>query len=93
MQQDQITSVSPHSSNTVVIGSRVRFYDCDRANKERDYSGNNEFYSFGKVINRRITERYMVGGTWLGGDDVVDIELPDGRISKGHFTAGVTACL
>jgi len=29
----------------------------------------------------------------LGGDDVVDIELSNGRISNGHFTDGVTVCL
>jgi hypothetical protein len=77
--------------NNIQKGSTVRFYDCARANKDRDYSGDAKYYSVGKVIDRRITKPYLFIDLWLGGDDVVDIELPDGRISMGHFTSGVNA--
>lgn len=78
-----------YNNNTVFVGSTVRFYDCDRAMKDRNHSGDEKYWSIGKVINRRITERLLLSDIELGGDDVVDIELPDGRISKGHFTDGV----
>ncbi len=62
-------------------GSEVIFYDCDMANKERDFSGSNpKFYPTGKVIKiRQIPDGRMV----------VDVQLPDGRISKGHFIEGI----
>jgi len=84
---------SPAIGNTLVVGSLVRFYDCYRANKDRNHSGDSHYYSVGKVVCRRITKRYYFIDNWLGGDDVVDIELSNGRISNGHFTDGVTVCL
>ena len=87
MQKD--TTSSHNSTKPVVVGSLVRFYDCDRANKDRNHSGEPKYYSVGMVINRRITEKMFVADIELGGDDVVDIRLPDGRMSNGHFTNGV----
>ena len=86
---EHLTS-SHNNANAVVVGSFVRFYDCDRANKDRNYSGEPKYYSIGMVIKRRITDKITVADIELGGDDVVDIRLPDGRISNGHFTSGVT---
>mgnify|MGYP003493922772 CR=1 FL=1 len=70
---------------TIQVGSIVRFYDCDRANKDRNYSGDEKYYSTGTVIKRYITDRRFFIDQWLGGDDVVDIRLIGGRVSHGHF--------
>ncbi len=73
----------------IKIGDNVRFYDVVR---DSELCGDEQFYSTGTVIDRRITEKKYYSGIdmTLGGDDVVDIKLPDGRISKSHFTSGVT---
>jgi hypothetical protein len=77
----------------IKIGDSVKFYDSIAAHIDRDYSGKEEkYYPIGKVINRYITPTVPLGDTGiiLGGNDVVDIQLPDGRISQCHFTNGVT---
>ncbi len=62
-------------------GDSVVFYDCDRANKDRDFSGvDKKYYPVGRVIDLRPDSI---------GRPLVDIQLPDGRISKGHFKDGV----
>ena len=86
---DAVLPSGPTCTKPNVVGSLVRFYDCDRANKDRNHSGEAKYYSVGMVINRRITEKIMLSDIQLGGDDVVDIQLPDGRVSNGHFTNGV----
>ncbi len=73
----------------IKVGSLVKFYDCDRANKDRNYSGDQKYYSTGTVIRRYISEKIFLIDQWLGGNDVVDIQLEDGRISTGHFVDGV----
>lgn len=73
-----------------LVGSLVKFYDCHRANKDQNHSGAAKYWSVGMVVNRRITEKVMFCGIELGGDDVVDIQLQSGRISKGHFANAVT---
>lgn len=88
--KDDSLHVCPACIKHNIIGSLVRFYDCDRANKDRNYSGEAKYYSIGMIINRRITDRLYISGIELGGDDVVDIRLPDGRISNGHFINGVS---
>lgn len=68
----------------VVIGSFVRFYDCQRANAEKDYSGKNpKYYPIGKVVDVYEYTSYF-GYT----DRVCDIQIGE-RISKAHFVRGV----
>mgnify|MGYP003507803114 CR=1 FL=1 len=55
--KDEGLNVSPNSTKPVVVGSLVRFYDCDRANKDRNHSGEPKYYSVGMVINRKKKEK------------------------------------
>lgn len=80
------------NKTTIVEADLVTFYDCDRANKDRDYSGSRQYYSVGKVIRIRTTEPLYLPISdilFTGGQTVADIELSDGRISNGHFITGL----
>ena len=68
----------------LITGDFVRFYDCDQANRDRDYSGTkSKYYPIGKIINvYNYTTHY--GFT----DKVCDIQIGE-RISKAHFISGV----
>lgn len=68
--------------DTIQQGNEVIFYDCDMAHKDKDYSGSNpKYYPTATVIEiRQIPD----------GRTVADVQLPDGRISKGHFIEGLT---
>jgi hypothetical protein len=69
----------------VVIGSFVRFYDCCKANSDKDYSGaNQKYYPTGKVI-----DVYDYKSSFGYTDRVCDIQIGE-RISKAHFVSGVT---
>tara|TARA_R110000868_G_C10820979_1_gene758626 strand:+ start:282 stop:575 length:294 start_codon:yes stop_codon:yes gene_type:complete len=75
---------SKQLNKPVVIGSFVRFYDCQTANAEKDYSGANpKHYPIGKVIAVYDYKSYF-GYT----DRLCDIQVGE-RISKGHFVTGV----
>lgn len=75
---------NPALNKPVVIGSFVRFYDCQTANAKKDYSGANpKHYPIGKVIAVYDYKSYF-GYT----DRVCDIQLGE-RISKAHFVTGV----
>lgn len=64
----------------VVIGSFVKFYDSQQANKDKDYSGTNpKYYPIGEVVNV-YDYKSKFGYT----DRVCDIQIGE-RISKGHF--------
>lgn len=64
----------------VVIGSFVKFYDCQQANKDKDYSGTNpKYYPIGEVVNV-YDYKSKFGYT----DRVCDIQIGE-RISKAHF--------
>jgi len=68
----------------VVIGSFVKFYDCQQANNDKDFSGvNPKYYPIGKVINI-----YDYKSTFGYTDMVCDIQIGE-RISKAHFVRGV----
>ena len=68
----------------VVIGSFVRFYDCQQANKDRDYSGaNSKYYPIGEVV-----DVYDYKSSFGYIDKVCDIKIGE-RISKAHFVRGV----
>jgi hypothetical protein len=82
----QMTNLAqnPALNKPVVIGSFVRFYDCQTANAEKDYSGANpKHYPIGKVIAVYDYKSYF-GYT----DRVCDIQVGE-RISKAHFVTGV----
>jgi len=68
------------SIETIDSGNLVKFYDCQQANNDKDYSGtNSKYYPIGKVIkvyNHKSIFGYV--------DRVCDIQIND-RISKGHF--------
>jgi hypothetical protein len=69
----------------IKIGNLVKFYDCDQARRDRDYSGENiKHYPIGKVIDVYNHKCPFSGQI----DEVCDIEI-DNRISRGHFTSGV----
>lgn len=94
LKMNRITNVqglhiSPNSTKPLVIGSFVKFYDCQTANKERDYSGSNpKHYPIGKVI-----DIYDYKSSFGYTDRVCDIQIGE-RISKGHFVTGVeVVCL
>lgn len=71
---------NPALNKPVVIGSFVRFYDCQTANAEKDYSGANpKHYPIGKVIDVYDYKSYFGYA-----DRVCDIQIGE-RISKGHF--------
>lgn len=64
----------------LIVGSFVKFYDCQQANKDRDFSGrNSKYYPIGKVIN--IYDYKSIFGYI---DRVCDIQIGE-RISKAHF--------
>jgi hypothetical protein len=68
----------------VVIGSFVKFYDCQQANRDKDFSGANpKYYPIGKVI-----DVYDYKSTFGYTDRVCDIQIGE-RISKAHFVRGV----
>ena len=74
----------PQLNIPVVIGSFVKFYDCQQANKDRDYSGANpKHYPIGEVVAVYDYKSYF-GYT----DRVCDIKIGE-RISKAHFVRGV----
>lgn len=74
----------PQLNMPVVIGSFVRFYDCQKANKDKDFSGtNHKHYPIGKVLNI-----YKYKSKFGYVDEVCDIEIGE-RISKAHFIRGV----
>lgn len=69
----------------IKVGDTVRFYDCDQANKDKDYSGKDpKYYPLGEVI-----AVYEKGSMFGNTNKLCDIKLTDGRISKGHFVEGV----
>lgn len=72
------------SELNVFLGKFVKFYDCQQANKDKDYSGTNpKYYPIGKVIAIYDYE------SKLGYTDIVcDIQIGE-RISKGHFVRSV----
>ena len=75
---------TPQLNIPVVIGSFVKFYDCQQANKDRDFSGANpKYYPIGKVI-----DVYDYKSTFGYTDRVCDIQIGE-RISKAHFVRGV----
>lgn len=77
-QQEQALNIP------VVIGSFVKFYDCQQANKDRDFSGSNpKYYPIGKVI-----DVYDYKSKFGYTDRVCDIQIGE-RISKAHFVRGV----
>jgi hypothetical protein len=77
-------ALNPPLSKAVVIGSFVRFYDCQQANKDRDYSGANaKYYPIGEVV-AVYDYKSSLGYT----DRVCDIKIGE-RISKAHFVRGV----
>lgn len=91
-QKNKENYIGYHRNNNddIVIGDTVEFYDYFRAKEDDNHSGSKKYYSTGKVICRRLTKKFALDdGTYLGDDDVVDIELSDGRVSRGHFTNGV----
>lgn len=68
-------------NNNVIVGSSVRFYDSQKANKDKDYSGtNSKYFPIGEVIAiykyKSIIYDYI--------HDVCDIKI-NNRISKAHF--------
>ena len=64
----------------IVKGSLVKFYDCQQANNDRDFSGENpKYYPIGKVINV-----YNYKSSFGYSDKVCDIQIGD-RVSKAHF--------
>lgn len=68
----------------VVVGDFVKFYDCQQANLDKDFSGTNpKYYPTGKVINIYEYESKL-GYT----DTVCDIQIGE-RISKAHFIRSV----
>ena len=74
----------PQLNIPVVIGSFVRFYDCQTANAEKDYSGTNpKNFPIGKVVAVYDYKSYF-GYV----DRVCDIQIGE-RISKGHFVRAV----
>ena len=63
------------------VGRLVRFYDCDTARKDKDYSGlNPKHFIVGTVI--KIYDYTSLGGYT---DVVCDILIEGGRVSKAHF--------
>jgi hypothetical protein len=65
--------------------SRVRFYDCQQAFKDRDFSGSNpKHYPIGIVID--VYWYHQMNYSTL----LCDI-LTGERISRGHFVSAVTA--
>ena len=75
----------PQLNIPVVIGSFVKFYDCQQANADKEYSGANpKYYPIGKVL------RVYDYNSKLGYiDRVCDIQIGE-RISKAHFVSAVT---
>lgn len=68
-------------------GDLVKFYDCQKAANDRDYSGANpKHYPIGKVL--RVYDHAWSLEENVFVDRVCDVEI-DGRISKGHFVTGV----
>jgi hypothetical protein len=77
-------SRKPALNKPVFIGIFVRFYDCQKANAEKDYSGANpKHYPIGKVI-AVYDYKSSLGYT----DRVCDIKIGE-RISKAHFVRAV----
>ena len=69
----------------IEIGNKVRFYDCDQARIERDFSGiNPKYYPIGEVVDI-YKKRSLV---YDAIHKLCDIKIGD-RISKGHFINGV----
>ena len=70
----------------IKTGSSVKFYDCQQASKDKDYSGTNpKHYPIGKVIKIYDYKSYF---GYI--DKVCDIQIGK-RISKAHFVRGVKA--
>jgi hypothetical protein len=78
---EQTIGTQPLLVKPVVIGSLVRFYDCQQADRDRDFSGTNlKYYPIGKVIDVYNFK------SWFGyEDECCNIQIGE-RISKGHFT-------
>lgn len=65
----------------VKVGDIVTFYDCEMANKAKDYSGRDErFWPNGKVIKTYFRPQ----DGWLA-----DVQRNDGTVSKAHFISGI----
>jgi len=66
-------------------GDHVRFYDCIQAMRDKDASGKDpKHYPVG------IVDKVYIYHSSLGySDEVCDIIIGD-KISKAHFTSGVT---
>lgn len=71
--------------NLVKKGDFVRFYDCQSANKDKDYSGKNQkYYPIGTIIS--VYDYTSRDGFT---DRVCDIQVGR-RISEAHFVSWVT---
>ena len=80
-----ILKVDMKKSNSIKVGNLVKFYDCDQAHRDRDYSGENiKHYPTGEVIKVYDHKCKFSGQI----DELCDIRIND-RISKGHFTRSV----
>lgn len=68
----------------IIKGCFVKFYDCQTAYAEKDYSGSNpKHYPIGRVVAVYDYKSYF---GYI--DRVCDIQVGD-RISKAHFVNGV----
>lgn len=77
--------IDEQSTKGITKGDLVRFYDCDLANKEKDYSGTNpKCYPTGKVLCV-----YLYTSSYFGYSEMVCDILIGKRISKRHFITGV----
>ena len=71
-------------TDLVKEGDFVRFYDCQKATKDKDFSGEDKkYYPIEKVL--RVYE-YISSLGYV--DEVCDIQIGE-RISRAHFTRGV----
>lgn len=69
--------------NPIKAGDPVKFYDVQRANQDRDYSGDPEYYSVGMIL-----KIYEYKSKFGYSDIVCDIQVGD-RVSNSHFITGV----
>lgn len=77
--------IMKNNTKKINKGDLVRFYDCDLANKEKDWSGTNpKYYPTGKVLCV-----YLYTSSYFGYSEIVCDILIGKRISKRHFITGV----
>jgi hypothetical protein len=69
----------------IKVGDKVKFYDCDQARIDKDYSGKNpKHYPIGEVVD--VYEK--PSSVYNAINKLCDIKIND-RISRGHFIHGV----